>query len=212
MPSRLASQSIDLIHGYENQPNMNYAIRSLTCRNLYRRRTKKGIIADFQARRRRKASDSSFCKWIEFCFKRCISLLRFACSSVEMRFFVKQLLLWIPLPLSRLESRQWLPLKLPSKRERKVTCAPCKKSRTSSLKDTSLTDARSLLVFYWTTVSDWRGDIISIRRSHRLCRSWAITSSQSCNHGHDLRKVTSVLVKTSQKGPIRCAEKQTVEK
>ena len=67
---------------------------------------------------------------------------------------------------------QETPLELPMKRARKdAACAPCKKARTSLLKDTTLTDEESLLGSYWTTLPDRRGDMILVRRSHRLSRS-----------------------------------------
>ena len=87
---------------------------------------------------------------------------------------------------------QETPLELPMKRARKdAACAPCKKARTSLLKDTTLTDEESLLGSYWTTLPDRRGDMILVRRSHRLSRSWA---------------AHVVLVQTL-KWPIRCAVK-----
>ena len=63
-------------------------------------------------------------------------------------------------------------VKLPMKRRaRKVTCPPRKKARTTLIMvDTTLSDERPL-GSYWTTVSDRRGNMISVRRSHRLSHS-----------------------------------------
>ena len=63
-------------------------------------------------------------------------------------------------------------VKLPMKRRaRKVTCPPRKKARTTLIMvDTTLTDERPL-GSYWTTVPDRHGNMISVRRSHRLSHS-----------------------------------------
>ncbi len=65
--------------------------------------------------------------------------------------------------------------KLPMKRARKdTTFVPRKKARISSIKETTLTAVRSEsepLGSYWTIVPDRRGDMILVRRSHRLSRS-----------------------------------------
>ena len=66
-------------------------------------------------------------------------------------------------------------VELPMKRATKDTAfAPRKKARISSIKESSLMDERSKsepLGSYWTVVTDRRGDMISVRRSHRLTRS-----------------------------------------
>jgi len=63
-------------------------------------------------------------------------------------------------------------VKLPMKRRaRKVTCPPRKKARTTLIMvGATLTDESSL-GSYWTTVSDRRGNMISVRRSRRFSRS-----------------------------------------
>ena len=69
-------------------------------------------------------------------------------------------------------------VQLPMKRPRIVSIAtsapPRKKARISSIKESSLTAERSEsepLGSYWTTAPDRRGDMILVRRSHRLTRS-----------------------------------------
>ena len=71
-------------------------------------------------------------------------------------------------------------VKLPMKRPRKVSDnvfdPPRKKARISSSEESSLTAESSEsesepLGSYWTVVPDRRGDMMSVRRSHRLNRN-----------------------------------------
>jgi len=71
-------------------------------------------------------------------------------------------------------------VKLPMKRPRKVSDnvfdPPRKKARISSFEESSLTAESSEsesepLGSYWTVVPDRRGDMMSVRRSHRLNRN-----------------------------------------
>ena len=76
-------------------------------------------------------------------------------------------------------------VQLPMKRPRIVSIAPSapprKKARISSIKDSSLTAERSespvpvsvsvSLGSFWTTAPNRRGDMVLVRRSHRLTRS-----------------------------------------
>ena len=62
-------------------------------------------------------------------------------------------------------------VELPMKRAREdAACAPRKKARISSVKESSLPTTEPL-GSYWTTVPDRCGNMISVRRSHRLSRS-----------------------------------------
>ena len=98
-------------------------------------------------------------------------------------------------------ARVQLPMKRPRIGSIAPSAPPRKKARISSIKDSSLTAERSespvsvsvsvsvslsvslsvsvSLGSFWTTVPNRRGDMVLVRRSHRLTRIWAEQSSPS---------------------------------